>query len=69
MRCGDCKHWGAGRPNPRDSEGYATCYRIAEEADRVPGDVAYTYGTAGADMTGLLTSPDFGCVLFEKREG
>jgi hypothetical protein len=67
--CKDCKFWGGKRFT--EYSGYKECRGVKDSEDIAalsvpkPEWLAYTVSYEGA---GLMTQPDFGCVLFEAKK-
>ena len=64
-RCVDCKHWGGGTAKDQAAHNCCDIALLDLDTDRV----RLTLHGEGADRTSaaLLTSPDFGCVLWEAK--
>lgn len=76
-KCETCKHWG-GNSGPchadtmlKDSLGFAKCLRIVDGCDDesvIDGEPAYTMDGSGY-LSSIRTTADFGCVLWEAKNG
>lgn len=62
--CKTCKHWVAHTPGYSVPQDWRQCERIRQSDERQSGDTAVTFDP-DVNASGLLTAPDFGCVLWE----
>lgn len=68
-RCRNCKHWGDPKlaaSGPPDVRG---CNKVDADTDGAPATTRSSADFGYESSSWLDTKADFGCVLFEKREG